>query len=271
MKTKTINKVINAKFDEWIGTITDKQVVSLIEKNSICTGGCIASMLLQEEPNDFDFYFRNVQTALAVARYYVSQHPTPDVFEVTEEPDRVLITMHGVLDDDTSEDDAVKKVKEEDSGKYEVKFISNNAISLSDKLQMVVRFIGEPEKIHENYDFVHATNYWTSWERKVTLRTDALECLLARELRYIGSKYPICSVMRMRKFIQRGFSINAGQVLKICLQISELDLSDVNVLKEQIMGVDVAYFWQILSALQEKKMERVDKSYLVEIIDRIFG
>ena len=48
--------------------------------------------------------------------------------------------------------------------------------------------------------------------------------LLARQLVYQGSKYPICSMIRTRKFLQRGWHINAGQYLKMAFQVSELDL-----------------------------------------------
>jgi hypothetical protein len=142
---------------------------------------------------------------------------------------------------------------------------------LSGQVQLVIRFYGTPEQIHENYDYVHATNYWTSWDRKVTLRVEALECLLTRELRYIGSKYPICSLVRARKFIQRDWSINAGQFLKIAWQINELNLKDFSVLREQLVGMDMAYFSQVLSALYEKDPNKINSAYLTEVIDRIFG
>ena len=135
---------------------------------------------------------------------------------------------------------------------------------------MIVRFYGEPDSIHENYDFVHCTNYWTSWDRKLTLRPAAIEALLARELRYVGSKYPLCSLIRTRKFIQRGWAITAGQILKMAMQLNELDLTNVGVLEEQLTGVDTAYFEQIIKALRERDKEKVDTTYLVQLIDRLF-
>src|SRR5258707_9269783 len=73
MKAKTINAIICGKLKAWLDTVEDGSVKTLIEKNTICTGGCIASMLLNEKVNDFDFYFRNRETALAVANYYVAK------------------------------------------------------------------------------------------------------------------------------------------------------------------------------------------------------
>src|SRR3546814_939057 len=53
---------------------------------------------------------------------------------------------------------------------YRPVFMSTNAITLSDKIQIVLRFYGEADAIHENYDFVHCTNYWTSKDANLTLR-----------------------------------------------------------------------------------------------------
>ena len=102
------------------------------------------------------------------------------------------------------------------------------------------------------------------------LRPDALEALLAKELRYVGSKYPICSVVRLRKFISRGWRINAGQILKMAMQISQLDLTDIKVLEDQLTGVDTAYFLQLIQRLKDNDPEKVNGAYLIEIIDRIF-
>ena len=67
-------------------------------------------------------------------------------------------------------------------------------------------------------------------------------------------------------------------MLKMALQVSELDLKDYKVLEDQLTGVDVAYFAQILEACAERNQESgtenpeiIDYTYLVEIIDRMFG
>ncbi len=149
-------------------------------------------------------------------------------------------------------------------------FLSSNAITLSGNVQIIIRFYGEPDAIHENYDFVHCTNYWCSWDNKLELRRDALEALLTKELRYVGSKYPLCSIIRTRKFINRGWRITAGQYLKMAMQLNQLDLCDIAVLEDQLIGVDVAYFIEVISKLKEHDSTRVDNAYLMQIIDRMF-
>nr|MCU0343906.1 T9SS type A sorting domain-containing protein [Ignavibacterium sp.] len=44
--------------------------------------------------------------------------------------------------------------------KYRPVFISENAITLSDKVQLVIRFYGTPAEIHDNYDYAHCMCYF---------------------------------------------------------------------------------------------------------------
>jgi hypothetical protein len=71
MKIKTIKQVLQKKFDAWAASITDETLREQVKKNSIITGGSIASMLMREDVNDFDIYFRDKATTVAVALYYV--------------------------------------------------------------------------------------------------------------------------------------------------------------------------------------------------------
>jgi hypothetical protein len=67
--------------------------------------------------------------------------------------------------------------------KYQVAFFSQNAISLTEDLQIVLRFSGNVT--HKTFDFVHATNYFTFEEGLVT--NVAALSILTKSLRYQGS------------------------------------------------------------------------------------
>jgi len=158
----------------------------------------------------------------------------------------------------------------EQKNDYHPTFLSSNAISLNGKIQLVLRFYGDPEEIHESYDFVHCMNYWESGTGKLTLKPEALEALLSKTLVYQGSQYPLCSIIRTRKFVERGWRINAGQYVKMAMQLNDLDLTDFVILEEQLTGVDVAYFQEVISKLKDKDQQRIDTAYLIELIDRMF-
>lgn len=313
MKAKTIKQVLRKKFDDFTKTITDERVRKLVEDNTIITGGSIVSLLLKEKVNDYDLYFRNRETALAVAEYYVGVFTKKAAITFKENPDltvpvyidakedriKIVIKSAGIMaegvedgyqyfesqpdvsgeeyvDRVTKADDTEIKNEDDGKGRYRPTFMSGNAITLSCHVQLVIRFFGEPEEIHKNYDFIHCTSYWCSWNNELVLPGAALEAILTKELRYVGSKYPLCSIIRIRKFTARGWSINAGQILKMCMQLNELDLNDIQILEDQLTGVDAAYFGQVIDRIRAKQKEDgtegapVDSTYLMSIIDRIF-
>lgn len=313
MNRRTVAKILKKKHEEFIDSIEDPKVKELVKKNSIITGGSIVSLLTNEPVKDFDYYFTNKETVLAVAKYYVDEfmkaHPDwekgnskTSVPVVLEEGDRVKIHVQsaGIVGEGSEEGyeyfeggpdeaamDYVETVladaDETDAApletsvrkKYRPVYMSANAITLSNNVQLVIRFYGNPEEIHKNYDFVHCCNYWTSEDGHLTLKPEAIESILTKEIKYQGSLYPLCSVIRARKFIQRGWKINAGQILKMCFQISQLDLTKISVLEEQLTGVDAAYFFQVIEYCKKREAEdpefKITTPYLVTIIDKIFG
>lgn len=203
-----------------------------------------------------------------------------DMLRISEDRIKIIVRSDGVAGalPDPEEvlergDDIPADATEEEG--YKPVFLSSNAITLSNKVQLVIRFYGEPNEIHENYDFVHCTNYWEPWPEELVTNAEALESLLSKTLFYMGSKYPLCSVIRTRKFLKQGWHINAGQYLKMLFQVSELDLTDTVTLEDQLIGVDTMYFMMLIKALEEQKEKNahfaVDASYIASLVDRIFG
>lgn len=307
MKKRAINLTINSKMNRWIATLPE-ELQDPVKKDLIVTGGSIASMLLGEKVNDYDVYFKTKETLLLVAQHYVDEFMKAQklkyadhikfsmtVEELTDslkrERVRIKIQSAGIAGEETKEvyeyfesqpeeraGEYVEDMFDQDTtsdpekGKlpYRPVFLSSNAITLSDNVQIIVRFFGDVDEIHKNFDFVHCMNYWT-YSDGVQLRLDSLEALMSKTLVYKGSLYPVCSVFRARKFIERGWTINAGQYLKMILQISDLDLTRFDIMEEQLTGVDAAYFHQLLANSQNKENpEIIDKNYMVEIINRMF-
>ncbi len=299
MNRRIIKSILKNKFNSFCKSIKDPKVRKLVSLNSIITGGSIVSLLEKQKVNDFDLYFTDKETTLAVAKYYVAQfnklHKGKDSTrikppEVWEDKDRVriLIKSTGIAGDGGGEKpeefftdileeiDTLDGVKIDDKkkSKYRPIFLTDNAITLSDGIQLIIRFYGSPEEIHENFDFVHCINYWISKDNHLELIPAALESILTKQLHYVNSKYPVCAFIRTRKFIKRGWHINAGEMLKICFQISTLDLTDIKVLEDQLIGVDTAYFTHLINALKAKQSKdpnfHINLPYIVSIVDKIF-
>lgn len=287
-KRKTIEKTIRGKLESWIKTLPI-EMQDKVRSDYIVTGGAIASMLMGDLPNDYDIYFKTPAVACDVANFYIKQLADNDKvhnIKAVVENDRVRVMIRSVgiamgEDDDFSGYDYFesldpKKAEEyfdkyarnkKNSKGYKPAMITSNAISLHGNIQLILRFTGEPNAIHANYDFVHCTNYYT-YDGGLVLQPAALESILAKELKYVGSLYPICSMFRIKKFIERGWTITAGEMLKISWDINKLNLEDMNVLQEQLIGVDAAYFRQLLYLLRAR--ENIDRTYLIEAVNRVF-
>lgn len=285
MNGKHIKQHLNKKLEDWVSSVTDEDVKKIIRENAIITGGALVSLLTGDEVKDYDVYFKTKEALIKVAEYYVKKWNKEEGNEqasVTEDKDgrvRVFISSSGVAgendDLENGEEFAESEPKKtKNKEKYRPKFLTSNAITLSDKVQVVVRFYGDVTEIHKNYDYVHCTCAWCSWDNELFLPSRALEAIINKELYYMGSKYPLCSIFRARKYINRGYTINAGQYLKMAMQLNDLNLKDIEVLKEQLMGVDSTYMEMIITAITEQKEKdenfEIDSNYVIELVNRIF-
>lgn len=298
MKTKTIKKIIVKKLNEWLKTITDTTLADDVRANIVVSGGSIASMLLKTDVNDFDIYIQDIDVLRRLAQYYVpkkvldgrqreayikKRYPLYDpeypfwlntkepyapeqlVRLLNLKPDQIKLDIPSV-----GEKYEVEALDEAGNKVYRVVFLSQNAISLSNDIQIVLRFSGTVEEIHKTFDFMHATNYFT-FKEGLVLNLAAMTSLMTRDLRYQGSLYPLTSIIRMKKFISRGWNIGAGEMLKIMFQIAELNLHDLQVLEEQLIGVDVAYFGLLIEALRITPRDKITVNYISTLIDKIFN
>ena len=316
MKIKTMNKEIKKAIDGWIHSLPEIPGVSKfeIQDSVMVTGGCIASMFLGTEVNDFDVYFTDYDVAKKVFQMYADQtkgklvcseadlkmHVSPDANlndiidfstildkKTTDDDDDEMREVFNKVDKDkplffyTQEDAKEKRIKffYQSVGVYKKKtkkayapvFISSNAVTLNNQIQLINRFIGPVEEIHKNFDFVHCTNYWT-YRNGVVTNKKALEALLSRELIYVGSRYPLASVIRTRKFIKRGFNICAGEYVKMALQINTFDLKNVYTLSDQLMGVDLVYFDMFLRSLVKyyESNKEIEMTMVYRMLDEVF-
>lgn len=316
MKIKNIKTVLTKKIKSWVRSIDPKEVavIAAIEKDTIVSGGAITSMLMNEKVNDYDIYFKTVESATVVAEYYLKEYKqikpnSPRIQEayIKVEDGRVLVHIPSIgiteIPDDKTEPESdnpddnvnqydpenVEEIKtvlnkdnepETEKPLYKPKFISSNAITLTDDIQVVIRFTGDITEIHKNYDFTHCKCAFDYSNKNMFIHDDALECMLNKELRYTTSRYPLCSIMRIRKFIDRGWHINAGQILKMAWDLNKLDLKNIHVLRDQLIGVDSAYFGHLLYLIEKKQSEKqnnsedinsqIDESYLMDVINLIF-
>lgn len=291
MQVKTIEKIIKTKMNSWLESIDDLDLRKEVRNSILVSGGSICSLLSNIEVNDYDVYIKDMNVLLKLANYYTKDYSDIEVLDGRERDGKYAedlnrgglrgITVRNLKPNQvklyfTSKNGGIRVNENipEEQKNYNPLFFSPNAISLSNDVQIVTRFSGTVEEIHKTFDFIHATNYFTFEEGLVT-NTKALESILAKQLYYQGSMYPVTSLIRIKKFLKRNWNISAGEILKIAFDVSLLDLKNPDVLEEQLIGVDVAYFGALLDAIRNKIAKPEEgfnftAEYLKTLIDKIF-
>ncbi|MDD3988444.1 MAG: hypothetical protein PHC93_05840, partial [Candidatus Omnitrophica bacterium] len=145
-------------------------------------------------------------------------------------------------------------------------FISPQAITLTDKVQLITKFYGEPKDVVENFDWAHLKSYFKY--PKLFIHDSTYRLINEKELIYTGSKYPLSSFLRTRKYIKKGWTISAKESLKIALEMAKYDLTDLKVLRDQLMGVDPIYMLSVLKEIEDKEWE-IDS--LIEKLSNLEG
>ena len=240
--------------NEWVDSVpsTRQDVRQAINRCTIA-GGAIVSLLQDISPNDYDVYTKTKEDCELLARYYVGLFNWDNQLE-QDEYRKATVVVEG---------DTVKVIQpamegatiKQDVSKFHPIFISPNAITLKGNVQLIFRFYGEPEKLVQEFDFEHCTGYFhrVSWENVVyknelVLNEDMLMSVLTKELKYRHGKYPVSSLLRLQKYIQRGYTIPTGELIKLALDISKLNLSDSQVFSDQLSGVDLQLSADVLKA-----------------------
>ena len=298
---QSIKKKCRLKIDELCDSISkeDKDLASELRRHCFVSGGAITSLLQGDEPNDYDIYIDDIDVLEKICNYYTLQwnklHKRQRTFNVIKHTvedgsntDYVEIQVKSVGiayeegSEETTEDVDLppkESVEEFDNvrkneKKYEIRCITSNAMSLSDDIQIVCRFCGNPEEIFKNYDFAHTKQSYVRNIDELMLNTESLVSIMSKRLIYTGSLFPVCSMFRVRKFIARGWTISSVEILKMAFQISKLDLSDINVLKEQCIGCDYFYMAAFIRELERWRESNPDtelnNEYMFELIEKVY-
>jgi len=307
LKQSIIKMNLNRKLEDVANSIENEVVKRIFLNNVIVSGGCIPNMLMGEKVNDYDLYFKTKEATLEISKYFVELFKTKNVGKNISVVEEEVENINGVLEDrikifirssgacEGYNDDSQENTEESCEGatylpdnknpindaeemakelkakgeKYFPIFLTDNAITLKNKVQLIIRFFGNPEEIHNNFDFRHCICYYDYHKQQLMVPQAAMQDMLAKELTYNGSLYPITSLLRVRKYIKRGWRISAGQMLKMMMQVQKVDFKNPHVLREQLMGVDSFYMNNLIVAL-ENNSEKVDENYLARLIDEVF-
>jgi hypothetical protein len=201
----------------WIASVDDRDLARCLQAEAYIAGGAIASLLLDEPVEDYDIYVRQEATAHALKRYYEAffrRHPAP-----THDPHQPFALAAC------------------STASCRPLTMTANAVYLSTRIQLMTSFYGDPAWMISIYDYEHCMGYYTASEGRLVAPAAARQAITARSLRYRpGAPFPMLSLLRLPKFIARGYAIDLGQLFQLVVTVAGEGLGDQSQVS-QLLGL----------------------------------
>lgn len=194
--------------------------IQLKKLNAIIAGGAITSILTNRRINDFDIYFRN--------------------------------------------EESIKKIKEYMKQKeYKIISTTDNAITYRKDNYPIIQIItakelmfNKPIDLIKSFDFTINMAALDLISNELVLEENFIEDNIKRKLIFNeDTKYPITSLARAIKYIDRGYNLSGYEQVKISLAINSLVIKDYKDLKKQLQGIDTSIFAPITDKLIKTEKE----------------
>lgn len=193
MNEKKALHLMKVLIEKYLNTLTDPTVITAI-RNGYVAGGAIPSLLMGDYYNDLDIYFSSDKDAEIVRDYY-----------------------EGIADSlMTFDEDWVLNYQKENH--FHLKLLTDNAINLNGKIQLITKWAGSHKDVVEQFDFEHLKGVYNILENKLYVPSGVYPLLLNKELVYTGSMFPVSSILRLRKFLKRGWTISTKDLIRMVLE-----------------------------------------------------
>jgi len=170
-----------------------------ITKDIFVAGGALTSIFTKQPINDLDFYFKNKQT--------------------------LEDTLQHLTDDN-----------------WFLSFASKKALTLvkgEEIVQLIYyKYFNSIQDIFKEFDFSVNMCAFDGDSKSIIMHEDFLPSLANREILFNqNTPYPIISLYRTKKYLERGYIIPTQTTLKIGMAISNLNITSWEGLEDQLGGV----------------------------------
>ena len=217
--------------------------LSCILKLGYLTGGCFASYARRENREcDLDIYLRSGVGGLVATLVQIHHKEHPNSIKIpVANAQKWLSQWNGMV----TFDDGL------------IRCITPHAITLVGNVQIIHAWSGSPDDVLNRFDFNHL-RAWVhlsstlALEQTYYMDKTVLEDILVNRARYIHSDYPLSSLFRMKKLISRDWHVGAGDMIALAVDLAKVDFTSINVLKKQMVGIDLETLMDIVRAITNK-------------------
>lgn len=187
MKKKRIERKLRKQFNHVVKLIP-KHLRKDFEQHAYIAGGCFYSINNNKKVNDYDFFIDNQKLAGELKGYFT---------EFT----------HG---------DKIKRGKYK---KHDI-LITQNAITIDRKYQIVFKYTGKPHDVCQEFDFRH--NMFAYYREQIREYTD-WRYLETKRISYNDTRTrDICGTLqRIPKMVEKGFIVPKSEISKMLKNLEE--------------------------------------------------
>lgn len=205
MNRHNIIKKLQCKFDEMVKLLPSQFKEEFREKAYIA-GGCIYSLANDKPVHDYDFFLTDEEFANKLLEYFKS-----------------IVTKNGFKDG---------KVGVYQGDKL---LITKYAISFGEEFQVVVKYIGLPEDVCDEFDFKHNKFAFKDGE---LLAFDDWNYLETDKLYFNDGRVRDISgtIQRIPKMIEKGFVVTKVEISKMLKRLSEtgFDEREMEIIEDRL-------------------------------------
>lgn len=145
-------------------------------KNMFLSGGAIASLIQDQNPKDWDVYFTDEQTQKIVVDIFINH--SDEIQDIDEKYRQVISNQE--------------------------KCITENAITLTNGIQLITKHNGSPDDIRDTFDFVHCKPYYHFGKDQFFISREQYDLCYNKKLKINNMKAQ--TTWRQAKFEQRGYT-----------------------------------------------------------------
>ena len=200
-------------------------------------GGAIISAIDDQKANDLDIFIEDEGIAKILANRLLNIEPIRrNKFTIEFNKDE----LNDKLIRGNISGDIAACNSELSNSSYLLRYVSKNAFSFKNGIQLIFRFIGEPEEVFTTFDYEHC---------KVAYKLSAVdsgviqflgqssEAIATRSLIYTGRSRFVCSALsRMIKFSSRGWKLSPQVLLNLLASCLKIDWSSLKAVEEELLG-----------------------------------
>lgn len=212
---------MNTKREEYLllKYLGPEAIKGLRSCNAIIAGGAITALFTGQRIRDWDIYFQNAADC------------------------NNAVTWFGINGKLANKTDTSKSYH---LGKQEKPY----------QLIVMPDLFGDPKTIFSYYDFtVCMAAYQFREDGKnegFVFGDDFFKHIGQRRLVFhTGTMFPICSMLRVMKYIKKGFFITGMEILKIGLSIHSLKMETYADLRRQLQGIDTAFLSDLTTGMND--------------------